>query len=133
MAGRPTRLTEELKKEIVKLLGEGNFVETVCDYVGLSKETFYEWQRRGERGWQADHEGGYVEFTDAVKKAMAEVEKDTITDLRAGPLNWQAKAWWLERRHPDKWGNRQKIDHTHKIVSVNWNDGETDTDDNNTN
>jgi len=133
MAGRPSKLTPELQAEIVKLLSEGNFVETVCDYVGLSKNTFYDWVRRGERGWQSDIEPvNFVEFSDAIKKAMAEVEKSTLIELRAGPLNWQAKAWWLERRHPDKWGNRQKVDLTHKVVAVNWGDGKTD-DNNDTN
>lgn len=129
MIGRPSKLTPALQNEIVKLLSEGNFVETVCDYVGLHKDTFYEWQRRGERAWQVDIEPvNYVAFSDAVKKAIAEVEKDTITDLRAGPLNWQAKAWWLERRHPDKWGNRQKVEHSGKVILVNWEDAKT-TDD----
>lgn len=109
---RPTKLTPELQKQICDLLEAGNFVETVCDFVGIHKDTFYEWVNRGERGWKADMDGGYVGFSDAVKKAISTVEMDTLTDLRRGPLNWQAKAWWLERRHPDKWGNRQKVVHS---------------------
>lgn len=105
---RPTKLTPELQRQICGLLEEGNFVETVCDYVGINKFTFYEWMKRGERAWQVDIDGGYVEFSNAVKKAIADVEMSTLHDMRKGPLNWQAKAWWLERRHPDKWGNRQK-------------------------
>ncbi len=105
---RPTKLTPELQKQICDFLTAGNFVETVCDYVGVCKFTFYEWIKRGERGWQIDIDGGYVEFSNAVKKAMSQVEMTTVHDLRKGPMNWQAKAWWLERRHPDKWGNRGK-------------------------
>jgi hypothetical protein len=118
MVGRPSKLTPELQKEICDLLREGNFVETVCDYVGIDKTTFYDWSNRGDRGWKADIDGGYVEFSNAVKKAISQVETETVTDLRKGPMNWQAKAWWLERRHPDKWGNRGKsqIEHTIKDV-----------------
>lgn len=108
MAGRPTKLTPELQNQICAFLMAGNFVETVCDFVGISKETFYEWIRRGNRGWEKDIEGGYVAFSDAVKKAVAQVEMATVHELRQGPMNWQSKAWWLERRHPDKWGNRSK-------------------------
>jgi len=76
---------------------------------GIHKDTFYDWLHRGERGWETDIKGGYVEFSDAVKKAVAIVETLTVADLRKGPQNWQSKAWWLERRHPDRWGNRQKM------------------------
>lgn len=107
-AGRPSKLTPELQKDICNYLLAGNFVETVCDLVGISKETFYAWVKRGERGWKSDRDGGYVEFSDAIKRAVAQVEVLTVNDLRKGPQNWQAKAWWLERRHPDKWGNRGK-------------------------
>lgn len=113
---RPTKLTAILQKDIVDLLLAGNFVETVCDYVGISRETFYDWLKRGERGHKKDIDGGYVEFSDTIKKAIAQVEILTIADLRVGPQNWQAKAWWLERRHPDKWGNRQKHEQSGEVI-----------------
>lgn len=118
-AGRPSKLTPELQKDICNYLLAGNFVETVCDFVGIDKTTFYDWCNRGERGWKVDIDGGYVEFSNAVKKAISQVEMTTVHDLRKGPVNWQSKAWWLERRHPDKWGNRGKsqVEHTIKDVS----------------
>lgn len=107
-AGRPSKLTPEITRQICDLLKGGNFVETVCDYVGINKTTFYEWIDRGERAWKIDEEAGYVEFSNAVKKAVSEVEITTVYTLRQGDQHWQRYAWWLERRHPDKWGNRQK-------------------------
>ena len=118
MAGRPTKLTAELQAEIADLLGKGNYVETVCDFVGIHKDTFYEWLRRGDRGWQKDADEGYVAFSDAIKKAMALVEMQTIAELRSGGMNWQSKAWWLERRHPDRWGNRGKSTISVKVEDV---------------
>lgn len=105
---RPTKLTPELQAQICKHLLDGNFVETVCDFVGIDKPTFYDWIKRGERGWQSDIDGGYVEFSNAVKRAISLIEMQTMGELKSGGMNWQAKAWWLERRHPDKWGNRGK-------------------------
>jgi transposase len=114
-AGRPTKLTSDLTKQIAKLLTDGNYVETVCDYVGLSRSTFYEWLERGENA-EAGTDQDFVEFSDTIKKAIASVEMDTVKAVRRGPTNWQSKAWWLERRHPDKWGNRgkQQLEHTGK-------------------
>jgi len=108
-AGRPSKLTPELTENLCRWLRAGNFVQTACDMEGISQSIFYEWMRRGERGWQVDREPvDYVEFLDTIKKAIAQVETVTLHELRQGPQNWQAKAWWLERRHPDKWGNRGK-------------------------
>ncbi len=109
---RPSKLTPEIQRQICDFLLAGNFAQTVCDFVGIHVDTYHEWLNRGERGWKVDIDGGYVEFSEAVKKAISQVEVLTVNDLRKGPQNWQAKAWWLERRHPDKWGNRQKVVHS---------------------
>lgn len=114
---RPTKLTPELQKQICDLLAAGNFVETVCDYVGIDYKTFYNWLTWGERGYKDDVARGYAEFFHAVKKATSQVEVLTVHELRGRPDDWQALAWWLERRHPDKWGNRGKsqIEHSGKV------------------
>lgn len=110
--GRPSKLTPDIQRQICDLLLAGNFAQTVCDFVGIHVDTFHEWMNRGERGWKIDEEGGYTEFSEAVKKAVAQVEMTTIYTLRQGDQYWQRYAWWLERRHPDKWGNRQKHVHS---------------------
>lgn len=116
--GRPTKLTPGLQASIVQGLERGNFVETVCDLVGVHKDTFYEWMRRGERASKRDVEAGYVQFSDAIKKATAQIESDTVEDVKTGVFNWQSRAWWLERRHPDKWGNRGKQVQTNVNVNI---------------
>lgn len=108
--GRPTKLTPEMQQQIVALLRNGNYVETVCDYVGISKETFYDWLRRGEVGGQRNTI--YVEFSDAAKKAISAAETIALSEIRTGVDNWQSRAWFLERRHRDRWGNKQAVEHT---------------------
>lgn len=110
--GRPTKLTPEIQQQIVALLRNGNYVETVCDYVGISKETFYDWLRRGEVGGQRNTI--YVEFSDAAKKAISAAETVALSEIRQGVDNWQSRAWFLERRHRERWGNKQAVEHTGK-------------------
>lgn len=116
--GRPSKLTADMTKQICDLLVAGNYLETVCDFVGIDTTTAYDWIARGKRGWQVDIEGGYVEFSHAVKKATGQVEMTTVNRLRQGEDNWQRLAWWLERRHPDKWGNRGKSTLDVKVINV---------------
>ena len=30
-----------------------------------------------------------------------------------GKPTWQAAAWYLERKHPDRWGRRERVDLKH--------------------
>lgn len=48
MTGRKSKLTPALKKQIVKLLQQGNSVEDVCSQIGISDRTYYNWRERGE-------------------------------------------------------------------------------------
>lgn len=125
--GRPTKLTPELQDEIVKVIRAGNYIETAAAYVGLSKNTIYDWMKRGAREKQrialeprkkpSKKELPYLEFSDAIQKALAHSEvRDVAIIGKAAEENWQAAAWRLERKFPDRWGRKDKtqIEHSGK-------------------
>lgn len=107
--GRSIKLTQELQNLICDMLAAGNYIEAVCDYVGISGSTFYDWMRRGERGWKKDRDAGFSEFSQAVKKARAKAEVMSVAHIRKAGLDgqWQADAWFLERSFPERWGRRR--------------------------
>lgn len=120
---RPTKLNSITHDKIVKAIQAGNYIETAAAYAGISKNTLYEWLRRGQR--EKDRvaknprfkikkaEELFVKFADAVEKALAEAEmRDVVIIGKAAEEQWQAAAWRLERKFPEKWG-RQKIDIEH--------------------
>lgn len=130
------------------------YVETVADYVGVSRITLRGWLRLGKaeadrlaknkRAKPRASEKVYLEFFYLVRKCLAEgqiydsgvikkAEEDhydydeTTTEklndegkvverktrrvkklLRRG--DWQAAAWRLERRFPDQWGRKDKME-----------------------
>jgi transposase len=105
---RKTKLTPELEEKLLKFLRAGNYVETACRCVGLHKDTFYEWMKRGTKG-----EKPFAALVEAVDRAMAESEaRDLHTIGVASQTQWTAAAWRLERRFPEKFGRRDstKID-----------------------
>ena len=54
-------------------------------------------------------ESPYLEFSDAVKKGLAQGEyRDLRTILTASGSAWQAAAWRLERRFPERWGSEKR-------------------------
>ena len=100
-----TKLTPELQEKILLHLRVGAYVETAAACAGIHKDTFYEWMKKGARGQQP-----YVAFAQAVNKAVAESEsRDLATILKAAQSQWQAAAWRLERRFPEKYGRNDRL------------------------
>lgn len=48
LTGAPTKMTEERVKFFEELLGEGQFIETACALVGISRTTYYDWYNNQE-------------------------------------------------------------------------------------
>lgn len=96
-----TKLTPEIQTRVVNLLRVGNFVEVAMEAVGISKETFYAWVKRGEE----EGDGIYFEFATSVKSARAQAEGRAVAVIaKAAEHHWQAAAWFLERSAPARWG-----------------------------
>ncbi len=93
--------------EFLHELSEGNYIETAAKIAGISKQTVYNWLKRGQAG-----EEPYNLFVDAVEKAQAKAEAVDVANVRkagkAGPQFWAASMTFLERRYPDRWGKRQE-------------------------
>ena len=68
---------------------------------------------RGEE----DESGDFLEFVEAVKKAEAEAEVESVALIRRSAQDgqWQAAAWFLERRKPSDWGRKDR----HEIGGIN--------------
>ncbi|MFS8631315.1 MAG: hypothetical protein LOD92_09215, partial [Bacillales bacterium] len=90
----------------------GAYIETAAAYAGINKSTLYDWMRRGARA----KSGKYKEFSNAIEKALAESEmRDLAVIAKASQENWQAAAWRLERKFPDRWGRRKAKSEIAKI------------------
>ena len=103
---RRTKLTPEVQQSIVRTLRLGNSRKDSALYAGVSESTFYSWMDRGRRG-----EPLYVEFLETVQKAESTAcIKNVAVIQKAAQVTWQAAAWWLERKRPDDWGRKQRVD-----------------------
>lgn len=86
-------------------------MEHACQLAGIAYNTFGEWMRRGEgtdpdRGKNAE----FAIFATEVKEAIAAGEFSSVLRIRqAEKKDWRAAAWMLERRHPERWANSQRV------------------------
>ncbi len=116
--GRPTKFTENVRNRIIAAIRNGNTYEASASYGGVAYDTFREWIKRG----QDEATGEFFEFSDAIKKAEAEAEVESVALIRRSAQDgqWQAAAWFLERRKPSDWGRRERHEVTN--LNINWDD-----------
>lgn len=106
MIGRPTKLTPQMQAKIVQALTAGNTRTAAVAYANVDYQTFLNWMERGNNA----RSGLFFDFFEAVKKAEADAEVRNVAIIqKAAEKNWQAAAWWLERRKPDDWKNREEL------------------------
>lgn len=123
MGRKPLLLKDpNLKDRIAGIIAGGHYAETACGAVGVSESSYYAWLEKGEVA-RARHDAGmtlgveetaYLEFTEAVRKAAAAAEARSLKVINdaANDGTWQAAAWYLERRHPHRWGRFDRVEAT---------------------
>ena len=84
MAGRKTKLTDELQQQVVSYIRAGAYDWVAAQATGIRKATFYRWMQAGERGRQP-----YAGFFAAVREARAVARVAAEMEVkRDNPLAW---------------------------------------------
>lgn len=92
------KYTKEIINQICDELRLGQTREDACAYVGIHKDTFYDWLKKKS------------EFSDAVLKAETECKRRCIGIIqKASITTWQAAAWWLERKYKNEFSLRSEL------------------------
>jgi transposase len=103
---RPRALTPEVQKGIIEALARGNYITTACQASGISFEGFRHWRARWESGDPLAME--FDDFFASIEKAISVGEMTALDRLGHGAPGWQAQAWFLERRFPQRWGKKDR-------------------------
>lgn len=104
---RTRKITPEKRDRIVRLLRTGQTAEIASSSVGVSRRTLYEEIRRGVRDDEEGRSGtAAAKFARSVGVALAEAEMGALGKIlkAASAGQWQAAAWFLERRFPERYG-----------------------------
>jgi len=131
-AGRPSVLSERVIDRYGAAILAGATKAEAAEVVGIHHSTVRVWAGRIaaiygdvdtaiERTYDEDpEEDGHdppiatlIEFFAHASRMEAAAITDRLNDIRRAQKdgNWTAAAWWLERRFPDRFGRRTRVDH----------------------
>jgi transposase len=104
--GRPRKLTAKRQKAITEAIRLGARRDQAAEAAGIARSTLQNWIARGELDGRQPHK----RFAEAVRTAEAEFELESLRAIEqaAAGGDWRAKAWVLERRHPERWGRQTR-------------------------
>ena len=110
--------TPEQIAAIAAIVERGNFAQSAAKIIGIRGGTWSRWLKRGRDVLEAMDVQGYepseadipyIELVSAVDHAQAKADDHHLSNIhRAGKTQWQASAWYLERRDPQNWGRRER-------------------------
>ena len=101
---RPTKYTRERYDAIVQAIELGCTREQAATAAGIGERTLYDWLH------------AKPQLSQALEKAEAAGVASRLERINAAGRSgaWQADAWWLERRYPEQWGRRDRVQVRHE-------------------
>ena len=102
-----TKLTKLMCEKICEGVRKGNYITTVCQSVGIQRQTYYKWKKWGEQGREP-----FATFLKNVTEAEAQAEMDILDVIYTNAVdggNWLSSAWILERKYPNRFGKREQM------------------------
>lgn len=104
--GRGTKLTPEVAGEICSGIAAGLSDGDACLRAGISGQSLLNWKKRGAEG-----EEPYAAFVADLHEAEIQFKLHHLKNISVrAKRNWQASAWLLERKFPQEFGQKQKVE-----------------------
>lgn len=102
-----TKLNPTIKKQIGDNITLGMPLKFAAEAAGISEATFYNWMNRGE----SESKGQFFEFHEYIKECQSKAVQLHLKLITKAATDgaWQASAWILERRHPEEFGRKDKV------------------------
>lgn len=109
-AGRDTKLNIGVQDAIVLSLKAGATRRDAACAAGITYKTLLNWEKRGDAKDAEENDPDFFLFFHAIKKAEAECANAMAAVVqKAATKQWQAAAWWLERRRREDYALRREI------------------------
>ncbi len=104
------KLTPAVAKVAIELAGRGHFRKAIAAKIGVTASTLSKWIRKGEAGKEP-----YAKFARDFRRSESESEATALEGILSachpdGRPDWKAQAWYLERRYPETYAQRKRVE-----------------------
>ncbi len=107
--GRPSKLTPTVQAKLCRALAMGAHYEPACVSAGIDYSTFRKWMVAGQR----EVSGQFREFFEVVTRAIHKAEIEALKHWQGHMAkDYRACRDFLERRFPERWGRRERVEVT---------------------
>jgi len=114
---------ETVWQRLNQAISVGAYIEDACIFAGISSRQYRRWRELAEQGIEP-----YATRWVEINKSEANAVVRNLFNIQNASNNgtWQASAWLLERKYPDKYGRKETvniIDNDKYDVELHWSDG----------
>jgi hypothetical protein len=114
---------ETVWQRLNQAISVGAYIEDACIFAGISSRQYRRWRELAEQGVEP-----YATRWVEINKSEANAVVRNLFNIQNASNNgtWQASAWLLERKYPDKYGRKETvniIDSDKWDVELHWSDG----------
>ncbi len=117
--GGPMKLSKSIIAKFAKTLRTGCYIVTACKVCRISNEAKTLWCKIGRETIEksitenetevTEYQALCVKFLTTCETVEAEVEAEQVSGVIVGEQGWQGKAWFLERKHNDRWARKDHV------------------------
>lgn len=112
--GPPTKCTDAFIERVIECIEKGLPKGKAFTLGGVNEQTGFDWLAEVRKDREKAHPQ-WVKLYDALEGALARHEDELVDVIRSTatsgmPNTWQAAAWLLERRNPNDWARRDKVE-----------------------
>jgi len=105
-------LTHDIIAKVDARIREGLSRERALRAAGVPPSVYRQWFKLGKDGVQP-----YAQWLNALEEAEANAEDDRVQKIRDNK-DWKAQAWLLERRYPERWGQKIQLEVRREVERV---------------
>jgi len=115
---------ESVWQRLSQAISVGAYIEDACVFAGISSRQFRRWRELAEAGVEP-----YASRWEEINKSESQAIVRNLFNIQNASNNgsWQASAWLLERKYPDKFGRKDTVnvlDNQKQFdVELYWSDG----------
>lgn len=121
----PRKLNQGMIDALSLSIAKGNYYVTACALNNISEFALYDWLKKSEvddKGGLTEEESIYIRLAKSLKRAEAQAEAKLVEIIRESAevkREWLPAITFLERRHPERWGRKDRVQvEQHKRVEI---------------